>query len=401
MREIIVSEPSFVSSFRCTGSACRDHCCKSWSISIDKHTVKKYTSSKDMVIKTIADESIHLIKKDQVNWGVMRFSPTTGNCPFLDTDRLCLVHKNLGADALSHTCSVFPRVYRNFKNEVQHSLNISCPEVASIIINDPQAMNFNEKIVLQNNFNVAPALDQQNKLLNLFSLSLISSTEASAEESLYALIKFIMFIQKTETLNDDTLGDVESVYSLLNVQLSSGEIANELKQVNTDKRTKSAIVLLLQDYFGKVTPSRGSHVLNLYIDFLRGAFCADDGQTLEQTIDSLETEWGTVYERDFKNDPVALKNFILYKLWHNDFPNNKSRDALQSLYMIVAEFYFVKILSAAFAKAHGSFDSEHLVNIIYSLNSLSQHNQAVAENFYQHIETVRLDDDLSMIHLLA
>lgn len=50
MKEITVTEPAFVTRFSCSGSACRDHCCKGWKITLDKTTVKKYLTSKDVTI---------------------------------------------------------------------------------------------------------------------------------------------------------------------------------------------------------------------------------------------------------------------------------------------------------------------------------------------------------------
>lgn len=56
MKEITVTEPAFVTRFSCSGSACRDHCCKGWKITLDKTTVKKYLASKDTTIRTIAQD---------------------------------------------------------------------------------------------------------------------------------------------------------------------------------------------------------------------------------------------------------------------------------------------------------------------------------------------------------
>lgn len=64
MQEITVTEPNFVSTFQCTGTQCRDHCCKGWNIHLDKATVNKYLSSKDDYIKKIAKENIILLKKE-------------------------------------------------------------------------------------------------------------------------------------------------------------------------------------------------------------------------------------------------------------------------------------------------------------------------------------------------
>ncbi|EIN7362983.1 lysine-N-methylase, partial [Salmonella enterica subsp. enterica serovar Dublin] len=72
MKEITVTEPAFVTRFSCSGSACRDHCCKGWKITLDKTTVKKYLTSKDVTIREIAKNSIILLKKDPNNWGEIK-----------------------------------------------------------------------------------------------------------------------------------------------------------------------------------------------------------------------------------------------------------------------------------------------------------------------------------------
>ncbi|EFO7222056.1 lysine-N-methylase, partial [Salmonella enterica subsp. enterica serovar Enteritidis] len=120
MKEITVTEPAFVTRFSCSGSACRDHCCKGWKITLDKTTVKKYLTSKDVTIREIAKNSIILLKKDPNNWGEIKLPSGTGSCPYLDDDRLCKVQKTLGAKALSYTCTTFPRVFHTYKNEVRH-----------------------------------------------------------------------------------------------------------------------------------------------------------------------------------------------------------------------------------------------------------------------------------------
>ncbi len=111
MKEILITEPAFVAAFNCVGSDCRDHCCKEWEIAVDKPTVKKYLANKDMLIQTIAKDSIQLVKKDSLNWGKIIFSPESGNCPYFGDDKLCMVHKRLGGQALSKTCAIYPQYF--------------------------------------------------------------------------------------------------------------------------------------------------------------------------------------------------------------------------------------------------------------------------------------------------
>lgn len=401
MKEIVINEPAFVRSFSCTGGACRDHCCKGWQITLDKQTVKKYTTSKDFIIRTIAEQSIDIVKKSQQDWGIVKFSPQTGNCPYFDEDRLCRVQKSMGAQALSQTCSVFPRSNRVYKAEVQHSLNISCPEVASIIFSDADAMRFSERVVLQDKFNNTGPARAQNKLLNQFCLSLIDFVETDVETGLYAIIKFLMFIEKIEIIDDASLVEIENAYAILAGQLQSGEMKQELAALSTDKKVKVSLVLLMQDFFRKKATTRGSGVLNYYIDYLLHALFAQQDAGLEEKITAIENAWQEIVLPSFEESAFAIKNFILYKFWQNNFPNYQGVPPLRALYMIVAEYYFIKLLASACAKHKGSIERDDLVNIVYSFHSLSQHNKALTETFYGHIESVRSGDDLSMIHLLG
>ncbi|CBG88729.1 flagellin lysine-N-methylase [Citrobacter rodentium] len=401
MKEITVTEPHFVTTFSCSGSACRDHCCKGWKISLDKATVKKYVSSQNETIRKIARKNIILLKKGVNQWGEISLPSALGNCPYLDEERLCMVHKTLGPKALSQTCSLFPRRFHTYKHEVRHSLSLSCPEVAARVLNDPDAMVINDKTVIQPKLNTAPVFQPGQKLLNLFCLSIINHAEVRPEAALYALIKFMMVAQKFFAIDDHALAELEQVYVTLIAQLQSGETARELEGVQSDNSVKVSLVLQMQDYFLSLAPSRGSNVLDYYIQCLLRLLTAEEGADIGQRISEAETALDKRLREDEQHGAYALRNFILYKIWENNFPNQPEVEPLRALYIIVAEYAFIKLLIAASASERGRLEWEDVTNIVYSFHSRSQHNRDVAKHFHQHIETARTGDDLSMIHLLA
>lgn len=400
MQEITVTEPNFVTTFQCTGTQCRDHCCKGWNIHLDKATVNKYVSSKNENIKNIAKENIILLKKDIAQWGMIKLADDTGNCPYLTEESLCQVQKTLGAQALSTTCQTFPRIERVYKNDVRKSLNLSCPEVVGIVLTDPNAMILNEKSTVKPQANVKPPLTPQQKLLNLFCLSLVDQAGRDINVGFYSLIKFTLFIEKFQSVDNTALSEIEPVYHALLAQLQSGELRTELSDFSADRNIKLSLVLLLQDYFRSNSGSRASGVLNYYIQCLLRTLTQDDTYSVDEGIARLEATWEKVYEQQGEAG-FDLKNFILYKIWENNFPNQKNVDPLRTLYMISVEYYFIKILIAASAYERTYLEKEDAINIVYSFHSLSQHNPIVHENFHKHIETVRTGDDLSMIHLLT
>lgn len=400
MQEITVTEPAFVKAFQCSGTQCRDHCCKTWRITLDRSTVKKYISSKDGSIRGIAKENIILLKKDIDNWGLIKLNEETGNCPYLTEDSLCQVQKTLGAEALSTTCKTFPRSERIYKNDVRKALNLSCPEVASLVLTDPNAMVLNESSKIVPNAFSAPIFSQQQKLLNLFCLSLVEQAGQDVNVGLYALIKLTLCVKKFNQIDNAALSEVEQIYYAIMSQIQSGELKEELSAFSADNNVKVTLVLLLQDYFRSLPVSRANGVLNYYIQCLLRTLTVEENHSVGEGIAKLEATWQKVYEEQSEAG-FDLKNFILYKIWENNFPNQKKMDPLRTLYMISVEYYFIKMLIAASAYERTYLEKEDAINIVYSFHSLSQHNSTVHENFQKHIETVRTGDDLSMIHLLT
>lgn len=400
MQEITVTEPAFVTTFKCTGSECRDHCCKSWNINLDKATVKKYLASKDSCIRNIAKEKIIIVKKNVDNWGVIKLNDDTQNCPYLTENSLCQVQKTLGHQALSFTCKIFPRVEQTFKHDIRKSLNLSCPEVASNLLTDPNAMMLNESTILKPTANTAPVLSQRHKLLNLFCLSLVEQAGDEVDVGIYALIKLTLFIQKHDQVDNAELIEIERFYQAIMVQLQSDELSKELSGFSADQTIKRTLILLLQDYFRSLPSSRASGVLGYYIQCLLQTLSLDGKESIDEGIAALETKWQQVYKEKTEAS-FDFKNLILYKIWKSNFPNQKSADPLRTLYMISVEYYFIKMLIAASAYERTYLEKEDAINIVYSFHSLSQHNPTIHENFQKHIETVRTGDDLSMIHLLT
>ncbi|MGK4864699.1 flagellin lysine-N-methylase, partial [Salmonella enterica] len=80
---------------------------------------------------------------------------------------------------------------------------------------------------IQQTFNTAPLFPAQQKLLNLFCLSLINHATSSTEASLYALIKFVMYAQIFAKIDYAARGVLELVYAAFIDQLQTGVMAQE------------------------------------------------------------------------------------------------------------------------------------------------------------------------------
>ncbi|MEA7609453.1 flagellin lysine-N-methylase, partial [Salmonella enterica subsp. enterica serovar Virginia] len=181
----------------------------------------------------------------------------------------------------------------------------------------------------------------------------------------------------------------------------TGVLAQELMNIAPDSKVKTSLVLQMQDYFRSLPLNRGSVILDHYIQCLLRVLTAEEGVSMEQKVSDIESSLARCLQADEQQKNWAFRNLILYKIWENNFPNQPNVDPLRALYIIVAEYAFIKLLTAASVYERGRLEWDDVTNIVYSFHSRSQHNSEVAKNFHRHIETVRTGDDLSMIHLLT
>lgn len=140
-----ISVPDYYQKFNCIGPRCEDTCCRGWQVTIDHDTYHKYKKSKHKLLaplfKLVVSKNTSSSADNENNFGLMKMK-SDGRCYFLQEDKLCAIHKNLGTEALSDTCKSYPRQFNQFGSQRENSLGISCPEAARLILLNPQPMQF-------------------------------------------------------------------------------------------------------------------------------------------------------------------------------------------------------------------------------------------------------------------
>ncbi len=139
-----ISAPNYYAQFQCIGSQCEDTCCGGWSIGIDQDTYRQYETSTHAQLAPLFQAALSKITSpsaSDINFGLMKMK-SDGRCHFLQSDQLCAIQSKLGAQALSHTCSIYPRYLNQFGGQRENALGISCPEAARLILLNPQPMQF-------------------------------------------------------------------------------------------------------------------------------------------------------------------------------------------------------------------------------------------------------------------
>lgn len=130
--------PHYYDSFVCTASECRDNCCfGGWQIEIDDETVKYYQT---------VEGSFGDMLRDSLDYTDMPcIKLKNGVCPFLDTDNLCRIYKEIGPEHMGFVCTRFPRFSEYYGDIKEDGIGLACEEAARLIFEDNERFHYTER----------------------------------------------------------------------------------------------------------------------------------------------------------------------------------------------------------------------------------------------------------------
>lgn len=399
MEDIVIVEPAFFSQFRCVGSDCIDHCCKGWDIEIDKSTVQRYMQSDELKIRQIAVKDITITEKKPDSWGRINLT-SSGNCAFLDEERLCKVHKHLGEKALSTTCALYPRIYSIYKYEIRSNLTLSCPEATKRLLLTPQAMLYSEKVKQSPQVMEGPDILQEDRLLNLMSTNIMSSCGMNIEEGFYGIIMLLLFRDEQDE-SDLQYENLLTYFEEVQTSIGNGQIKKNIDALHSDYQLQSSLLMQLQQYLSTKNEGRGSSVLRHYsqalIDLKSSISveneCINPVQQLNKIWQEKALPW-------LQQRPYLLSNFIQYKMYEEFFPVKNGTDPFTSTYALVSEWLLLKWLIAISFETNNNFNEDDIINIIYSYHSITKHDKHAADMFLSEIQKIILRNNSSLLYLL-
>lgn len=398
-------KPIFVTRFQCVGPDCLISCCRGWSINIDKKTHQKYILSPHAEIAAIARENLILQRKGKSHYSSVKLNEK-GECPFIDENKLCMVHRDLGEEALSHTCSTYPRSSTRFQDETRHTMTLSCPEVVRRVLFDPEAMLIQEEEALvagyrTNLIGQRQSVSQTQQVIHLFAWNLIKSPARNIEENIMALAQFILCLQHVNFDLHNTFADVENFYEALLNDLQNGK---SLMQSDNPARSNAMKYLALSVMGTCVAKDsvRDRFILEGHreiADFLNVAELNHPAE-LDAKFDRIHQQWQTLCEGSCLSEPHVLRNYLLYKLYSSYFPGKNTENILRQFYRIVLDFFYLKnILSVK--SMQNDIDEQVVMKTIASFSEKTMHNKTIDARMDFAIDKINGGDDLSCLLLIG
>lgn len=380
-------------------------CCRGWTINIDKKTHQKYVLSSHAGIAAIAKENLILQRKGKSNYSRVRLNEK-GDCPFIDENKLCMVHRDLGEEALSHTCSTYPRSSTRYQDETRHTMTLSCPEVVRRVLFDPDAMLLQEQDELvarykTNLIGQRQSVSQTQQVIHLFAWNLIQSPSRNIEENLMALAQFILCLQHVNFDLHNKFSEVENFYGALLNELQSGKSLIDSGNLANSNAMKYLALSVMGTNVAKDSARdgfilEGHQQIAAYLNIAG----SEDAAELEAKFDKINQQWHKLCEDSCLSEPYVLRNYLLYKLYSSYFPGKNTATVMRQFYRVVLDFFYVKFILSV-KSMQGEIDQQVVMKTIASLSEKTMHNSTIDARMDFAIDKINGGDDLSCLLLIG
>ena len=379
-------QPRYADSFRCVGPDCEDSCCQGLGVYVDKAAYKKYRATPSL--RGLASQHIAINTDSPDNFKHARIKFKSDNvCPFLDSDKLCIIQKEHGADFLSKTCSRYPRALARFDGSMQKALYLSCPEAARLVLLNPQLLpspdaHGYEIFRLENSH---PSANPQpwSRQLRSFGLQVLQDRAYPLWQRLFVL--GIVCRRVRELTAVQQISQVPKLIGQYAEMMAQGLLRPHLDGIPARPDIQLDLVIqLIRRRYQVEQPEHGFAAS--VADFLMGIQHSPDAP-LQGPVIHYEEAYSGYYQRFSQAYPAFLENYLINYIFRTRFPFADSVDCveptidpLRSLLLMVFHYRLLHSLLIGAAGRYGEdFSSTRAVQIAQRFARSVEHNVGFLE----------------------
>ncbi|MGL4860780.1 MAG: hypothetical protein ACRC5A_13845 [Enterobacteriaceae bacterium] len=247
-------------------------------------------------------------------------------------------------------------VTHSWRNQIRDSGDISCQTLCQRMLFDAQAFILHEE---QRANSSEQSMDSVIQHLNQLGLNLAVLSSLSIDEQLYGLG---ILLSRAEQQGTDDLSGVNALSEQLAQMAESGELQRQFSQLPEIDKYQLAVLKKL-----------GAILLMLYADPMQAMnmlmkmnelVMMSDAE-LEEQLQALRNQWSTEGATWFNDHPRVMQNYLIYRLYHDLFPAADGHSLSQAYWLLVCDFFNVRMLLALWLQS-GEMLDEEIVSAIFS-----------------------------------
>ncbi|MBD5140849.1 MAG: hypothetical protein HDT25_05475 [Ruminococcus sp.] len=331
-------QPRYYDSFSCIGGSCPMSCCLVWRVDWKRDEVEKLKNAEcSEHLRELIDNSFVQFKDDSEKFIVKMDSKQ--RCPFLTEDNFCSIQRELGAEYLSHTCTIYPRNSILMGNTVFKYCNLSCYRIMDILCSDSDCMVLENHIIKSKKMRVAnmdkgvdilnhPELRYRQQLFDFF-YEIISDDSHSVETSV--ILGSLAAQSISKLIEKGAYDKIPESIPILKKQLKNPEQIKKLENIT-------------QNYAIKLGFASEINRLVIRSDMVKLISEEDGGISVAKYTEGIRK-----FQEDFADRPFALRNIALNLLLECKMPfRDKEYSIFENYCYFAAAFAAIKFVAAAF-----------------------------------------------------
>ncbi|MBX4265170.1 flagellin lysine-N-methylase [Clostridium estertheticum] len=406
-----VVQPTYLKAFKCLGSKCEDSCCIGWSIILDKGTFQKYKNSRNIKLKKLFEKSITRKRANNAtneDYGKIKLN-NKGECPFLNSEKLCNVYSELGEKYLSNVCTTYPRKSRVIDGQLEKSAVTSCPEIARLALLSESGIEFEEVDEDLDTVNmIVTNLNTQDFIIRnkpqkyiweirMFSIQIIKSRDYELWERLIILGLFCKEVHEvSEKKEVDSIPVIIEKYTEMIVK---GIFKDSLKDIPSQNIIQMEILKELAEE--KILIGLSSkRYLECFNEFLQGIKYNGD-ISFNELADNYNKAYKDYYSKFMFKYDYILENFLVNQIFTRLFPFIESDNTYDSYVLLNIEYSLIKMhligMSGFYKEA---FNIDIVIKLIQSFSKVVDHSN----DYLRHIMKLMKDngyDSMAYMSILA
>lgn len=402
--------PEYLKRFKCIAAACDDCCCIGWDIVIDQITYEFYQQCRDRLLKPLFRDHI-VINTEKIgntdDTPYARIKMDNYSCPLLADDKLCMVQKTLGEDALSITCATYPRVFNAVDGVLERSLCVSCPEAARLVLLDEKPMQFDysEKAAAVRNDRLAilqtdslEAVDKPYRYFHLIRTFIIDLLQDRTHLLWQRLVILGIFCDRLEQIAAEYYDeDIPYLIKHFAQRIQDSAFRQQLTQVDapSSQQLQLQVAKILIDH-----RLQGAFVSERFLDCVNKFIVGLDyteGASIEAVSVRYAEAYAAYYQPFMKNHEYILENYLVNYVFKNLFPfgaqqgGHIEEGSLYEEYMLlIIQYSLMKALLIGIAGYYrDDFTTKHVLDLIQIFTKGIEHNRPYLK---QAVQFIKLND---------
>lgn len=353
--------------FKCLGEECGLTCCNGWNIHIDKKTHLLYRKSLDPEVKEISKTALKRDRTEAKNHSTVILKDN-GDCPYLDTDKLCKVQKNLGEKALSHTCSTFPRLYSQRQDTelgIFLGLDLGCPAAAKNLVSDEHSTDLvdipiteAQRVVHDRRILLNSTKPEGNVKVNNSINGVFNAIARDPEISSFSKYMSMHLVLNNLISNESILGETSNLFDLAAIYREKAMVFDEVmvKERNSFRSL---------EYVVQAASLHSLTLTKLFQDFVREALdnIKFDPASIGNSTEVFDCAMG-LYKSEIKNRNKFEINFLASEILLRRQASEDLRKFEQDLDVVFMRVAIIRFISGCLLLERKKLTDDELALIV-------------------------------------